>query len=289
MVVEVEFGTMDDANTVREEYADALVAADDRRTKSVRFDENDLTDREVDEVTAIAEAGRAERQAVGQVALTAHERRQIDFSKGRANVPHARSVKAIMTAEGVDDWIARYDPTLTVDEHREVAERAGREGGGQRLDEPRGGPRGDAERYLAGECDHAKDVCQHGDPEACEFLGEACDFSEEEIDRIMGVGDDPDPVAIADTDFTGAQLGALRRAWGGYYGAVRELDAALDTISEAERNATDAFAVINAIRADAGQAPIEPRRLEEIREVELSEVCETGERAPGQIVQAGSG
>ncbi|ELY60202.1 hypothetical protein C491_02850 [Natronococcus amylolyticus DSM 10524] len=38
-----------------------------------------------------------------------------------------------MLETGVDDWLAYYDHTLSVDEHREVAERAMRDEGGDRL------------------------------------------------------------------------------------------------------------------------------------------------------------
>lgn len=271
---QIEFAGLSDAREMREQHADALADTDDKRSKVVRFRENELADHDVEEIVAVAEAGRADREGAGQATLTDHERDRIDFSEGRANVPHARSVKALMHSEGVDDWVAYYDPTLTVDEHREVAERAARDERGQRLDEPEPGPAGDMERAVADRCDHARDHCKHGDPDACEFLGEACGFEEEQIATIMG--DDTEASTEAgETAFSGAQLGALRRAWDGYQGAIDDLEAALGAVERAEEHATDAFEAINAIRRDAGQEPIDPERLNEIRDLHMSEVCES--------------
>ena len=87
----------------------------------------------------------------------------------------------------------------------------------------------------------------------------------------MGIetGEDVEP----ETQFTGPQLATLNVSVGGYYGAVQEIERALDTITEAENHVQDAFTAINAIRAEAGQELIEPRRLNEIRRMSIVEVC----------------
>lgn len=56
------------------------------------------------------------------VPLSRFERRRIDFT--RTTVVHARWCKAAAYLCGCDDWVAWYDPTLTVGEHVEVYARA---------------------------------------------------------------------------------------------------------------------------------------------------------------------
>ena len=91
---------------------------DDRRmTWIVATDE---TPRDVLEVLRWREYERGTGPQYGQMGLSAVEKAQIDFD--RTNTFHARSVKAIAVGNGVDDWIAKYDHSLTVDEHREMFE-----------------------------------------------------------------------------------------------------------------------------------------------------------------------
>lgn len=219
MPVEAEFGSKTQADAFREEHTEHLAESDDRRLKTVA-----LTDDAPEWVADRAEAGELEGRAeteggYGQVALTDHERDQIDFSKGRANVPHARSVKAALTKQGVGDWLAHYDPTLTVDEHADDVAEHGKGGGGQRDRDPDDPDVLEEQRRQAAmaagtECNHAEDHCRHGDPEACEFLGEACGFNEDEIASIMGASEAA-PDASTD-DLPGPVYNALSGAWTGY-------------------------------------------------------------------------
>lgn len=226
----VEFGRKDAADAVREEYPDALCSDDDRRLKTVRFS-SDAPEHVVEEAQRQADQSRADRESgPGQADLTDHERERLDFSRGRANVLHARSVKAIATSEGVDDWTAHYDPTLTVDEHRGVMERAASEGGGRRLDAEtsataRAGEA--AAKAEAGECDHARGHCEHGDPEACEFLRERCGFDEADVEALVGA-DDGD-------DLPGRIHGARSQLWQQYQIGVANAKEAAAAINEINR------------------------------------------------------
>ena len=112
---------------------------------------------------------------------------------------------------------------------------------------------------MGEECDHAHDHCQHGDPDACEFLSEACDYDEDEVARIL---DDSD--ASDEREIEGEAAGAMARSWQGYKAGIARLERELDDALEAKRNAEQAAASINAIRADHGQDPIELERLEEL-------------------------
>lgn len=252
----ITFGAYDVASEVRDEHADHLDPSDDARTKTVTFD-SDAPDRILELAERAASESRAERESgAGQVALTSAERDRIDFSEGRASIPHARSVKAIMLNEGVDDWTAFYDPTLTVDEHREVAEQAAQDVRGERLDAEESATQKEARaaaRASAEECDHAEGFCKMGDPDACEFLREHCDVTEAEIDEIT---DDS-------TELGGAALGALRRSWGGYQGAIRQAEDATDPAERTAHldHARQASRAINAIRREHDQEPLTFDRL----------------------------
>jgi hypothetical protein len=192
---------------------------------------SDAPDHVIEDARRQADQSRAARESgPGQLDLTDHERDRIDFSKSRASVPHARSVKAIARDEGVDDWTAHYDTTLTVDEHRQVMEQAAQEGGGRRLDEEtsateRAGQA--AAQAEAGECDHARGHCEHGDPEACEFLKERCGFDDEDVDALVGA-DDGD-------DLPGRIHGARTQLWQQYRIGVANAKEAAAAINEINR------------------------------------------------------
>lgn len=107
-----------------------LADADDARTGTVVLKDN-TPERVVNKVAGeAAETREKEAEKFGQVPLTDEERKQIDFTE--TSVPAARSAKGIAAGEGVDDFLAHFDETLTVDENREVFKRAKREGGGTR-------------------------------------------------------------------------------------------------------------------------------------------------------------
>jgi hypothetical protein len=68
------------------------------------------------------------------LSLTDDERNRVDFSEEGVNVPKVRSIKGIAANEGVDDFLAFADLSLTVDENRTLLKRAKREERGQRMD-----------------------------------------------------------------------------------------------------------------------------------------------------------
>jgi hypothetical protein len=129
----VEFGRKDAADDAREQFAEYLCPDDDKRLKTVRFT-SDTPDEVLRQAHRQAEDSReVEASGPGQAELSETEKGRIDFSAGRANVPHAQAVTAIALDEGVTDWTAYYDAHLTVDEHMKLMAEAGREGGGPRL------------------------------------------------------------------------------------------------------------------------------------------------------------
>lgn len=89
-------------------------------------------EREQAQLEAMKSRGE-QNNSTGQVPLSDHEREEIDFSNARASVPHARAVKAIAREQGIDDWLAHYDPTPEVDEHRSTFEGL-TPSGGRRMD-----------------------------------------------------------------------------------------------------------------------------------------------------------
>ncbi|WP_436924969.1 hypothetical protein [Halosimplex amylolyticum] len=276
----IEFGTKTAADAIRDEYADHLCSDDDRRLKEVVF-ASDTPDHVIDQAHQQALDSRSEREGgSGQVPLSDHERGEIDFSEGRASVPHARSVKGIAADEGVSDWLAHYDPTLTVDEHREVMERAGREGGGRRREDSETATEkaGRAARRSQDEgCDHARGHCENGDPEACEFLTDACGYAKDEVSHLLDetgeetTTEQQELVRVGGGDFPEMEVspstaGALSRSWQGYRGAVSRLGTELADVREAVINARQAMQVINAIRERNGQDPLHPDRLHDLLE-----------------------
>jgi len=262
VATEIEFGTKATADSYREEHEEFLCSEDDARLKTVRFS-SDAPEWLIEQAQLEAMESRGEQNnSTGQVPLSDHERGDIDFSKTRASVPHARAVKAIAREQGIDDWLAHYDPALGVDEHRSTFEEI-TPSGGRRLDsheEREAQRRRDAARTAQGEqCDHARGHCENGDPDACEFLRDACGFDQDEIESFL----DPDEPKDADQEITGKAAGALSRSWGGYQAAVGRLDSALDEVHESWRHAQQAGKAINAIRGEHGQDPIHFEALEE--------------------------
>lgn len=266
MAIELEFPSRSEANSVRDEHPiDWFTKRYDRRHKTVEF--TDDADPDVVERLEIeAERGKAEREGgAGQPPLTDAEKSRIDFSKPNANVLHARSVKGIFTAKGISNWVDHYDGTLSVDEHRGIADRIKEEGhgGDARLDESESEQRRrrakSAEKGMGGQCDHARDHCENGDADACEFLGESCGFDDEEVEQLLEEPIDEDDIE----EITGKALGALKRAWGGYHGSIAELEECIESTVEAWNNAQQAARTINRVREGHGQEPLELENLQE--------------------------
>lgn len=275
----VEFGSKSAADAARETWDEHLCPDDDRRLKTVRF-VGDVPDDVLERAELEAAESLGERESgPGQAELTEHEKDRIDFSKGRANTMWARSIKAIAKNEGVDDWTAHIDPQLTVDEHREVMEQASRDDQGSRMDaeeSAREKAGRHSRRAQSNECDHAKGHCEHGDPEACEFLTETCGYDPDEVDQLLAdrEPDRPDPVHPDDRGIEGKTAGAYKRSLSGYKGAVATLRELIDAVREERQNAEQAWAAMATIRRENGRDVEEPEQLHELLEgfeKELSE------------------
>ena len=242
MNTEIDLERKQLADSYRDAYEEYLCSDDDRRLTTVTFS-SDTPEHVLEDARRAADEIRGEiEDTAGQIPLSDHEREQLDFSSPRVNVPHARSVKGIARDEGVDDWLAHYDPTLTVDEHRDVMQRAAREGGGRRLDSE------DSAEVRAGEavataqseeCDHARGHCEHGDPSACEFLRDVCGFDDQEISELMEADDEE--------DLPGRIQGARSQLWTRYQIGLA--------------NAKEAAAAINEINQQHGQDLVEFEEL----------------------------
>ena len=118
--VRFECRTLADAARIRERYVDCCVAADDGRSKTVIVS-GDALDSWLREMEQIANSKPP--MTYSQLPLSRSESRRIDFS--RTNTFHARSCKGIAAEHDVGDWLAYYDHTLTVDEHKEIYAHAG--------------------------------------------------------------------------------------------------------------------------------------------------------------------
>ncbi|WP_159900757.1 hypothetical protein [Salinirussus salinus] len=268
MSTKVEFGTRDAANSFRDEHEEHLCPVDDdRRRKTVALT-SDTPEAVVEKARRQAEQARAERtEGPGQIGLSDAEKDDLDFSE--TNIMHARSAKGIARGQGVDDWLAYYDPTLSVDEHREVYATAAKEGGGRRLDAEESATEKAGRAAAAAEseeCDHAAGHCANGDPDACEFIREQCGM---DPDRVLARRE-PEPPEIPEKpaavdggeEITGQAAGAMKRAWQGYHGAMAAVDDALAELREEWENAQQAGNAINEIRGDHGQPPLHFENLE---------------------------
>ena len=245
MTTEIEFGRRDVAESIREDHPDALAESDDRRLKTVTLAE-DAPEQVVQEARQSAAQDRGDQQSVKeQASLTAEEKRRLDFSKDGSSALKAQWVKGTLRAAGVKDWTAYYDPELTVDEHAGRAEEwKADQRGSERLDAEEDEDvtaarmARQAERGQSQQCNHARDECRYGDPEACEFLGEACGVPEDEVEAIVGADAQADPGG----ELSGKQLGALDRLWTTYRTGLAR--------------AREAAAGINEIRGQVDQDPL---------------------------------
>lgn len=199
--VEIEFGSRAAANAAREDLpAEALTDEYDRRHKTIEVRADLVDERTLDRVTGMAADSKAhEEQKAGQVALTREEKNRLDFTE--TTVVEARAAKGIFLAEGVDDWLAYYDPELTVDEQRDVAESAAQQGGGKRMDagESAVEKAARARRRSATELEeHAITGAKAGEEEAIETLVELGWSPSEARSLAEAAGDDRERAAILD-------------------------------------------------------------------------------------------
>lgn len=259
--VEVEFGSRDVANSVRDQNEDHLCPLDDRRKKTVAF-VRDTPEEVLDEARSAAAETRADKNvdSHGQVELTEREKNQIDFSD--VNIFHARTVKGIALDHGVKNWLDFYDPTLQADEHigiMEDAEAASRLDADELDSETVDEKISETQSVVdSEECDHAERGCEDGFEEACEFLEEECDVPQSRIDELLdeddfgdGVRDPDDPDLDADNLPLEVRV-ALKKAWTGYRAGRADAKGG-GSAAEARAYA----GIINSIRRAVGQEMIE--------------------------------
>lgn len=190
----VKFGQRQVANDVRNRLDGFLDEDDDRRSTTVKL-QGRVPDSLIQRVREeAADSREAEAQKSGQAGLSDRDRKEIDFSKDGVNVPFARSVKGIADSEGVEDWLQFADFSLTVDENRNVLERAGREERGARgrgrTDERTQLQKGkQAKRQRRQQAETAKQPAFEGDTDAVEFLREEERFEDNLFDvSLRGSG-----------------------------------------------------------------------------------------------------
>jgi len=263
----IEFGSMEAADRARNQYEEYRCPIDDdRRQKTVAF-VSDTPESLLQRIEAEATEGRATAtQRSNTAELTDRERDKIGdldgFDRTTTTMSWA-SAKGVFTREGLGDQfrdaigaLTDYDdPAEGAEQYVATYQERGQGGGSRDVGEEDITRRQRESRAAAREqeegCNHARDVCRNGDPQACEFLEEACGFDEEEVDEILGADDDPAD-APAD-EITGKAAGALSKSWAGYKGAIAEMGDALDQFKTAWENATDAAEAINGIRDRHGQ------------------------------------
>jgi hypothetical protein len=286
----VEFAEKSTADRYRDEYPEFICPVDDdARQRTVRFT-SDVPASVLEEAEAAATAGRAEagQPSLEQRELTRSEKRDLDFSRDGVSVIEARYLKGLGEEYGVNPF-QHVDLTEidAVEDARPILERAKRSGGAgrgggtaqyddgatERRERER---RANAERHEASRCDHARDKCRSGEPEACEILQERCGLSEDETTALLGkrekagsesdaTDSDSEPWVPVDkwSDLSGAERGAVSRAADGYHGAVQTMRAALADAEQAMQDAQAAAKALNGIRAGVDEGPVHFTALED--------------------------
>lgn len=193
----VDFGSRGAARQVRNnpQLRGFVAEGDDARSSTVRL-KSGTPESALNRIGNLAAESRQKDAAkAGQSELSRRERSKIDFSRQGVNVPKARSLKAIAEKEGVSDFLQFADLTLTVDENREVLERASREEKGSRglgrssEKDVTMRAAGAFDRQREEEVGHAKGPAFGGDPDAQALLRER-----------QGAGADVFDVSFSSTD-----------------------------------------------------------------------------------------
>lgn len=175
------------ANEIRDRLpADVLAATDDRRSAAVELEE-DAPESARQLVEGTAADMRQELEAgAGQEPLTEHERSRIDFTE--TTIPEARTAKATILDEGVEDWTTVWSEDLNPNnEAREAARREQQAGTvvGDRLDNDEGpDDRTTSFQETASEAEkQALRYAKEGDSDAREYLLEEQGWTETEIEQ----------------------------------------------------------------------------------------------------------
>lgn len=271
----IEFGSKPAADAAREEYETHLCSQDDRRLKTVRFS-SDTPESVLSRVRAHADADRHDadqRSTTASLSEATRERiKELDgFDNDTATVFNWESAKGVFAREGLTDQFRDHIGSLTdYDDPIEGAEivvdritatgdvSGGARDHGEEDERAKRKAVAAAERELSEGCDHARGHCRMGDPEACDHLRDACGFDEEEIETMLA--DEP---ADDGDEITGKHAGALSRSWKGYKGGIAALDQLLDRIEGEWDHAQQAARVINRVREQHGQDPLDFEELEE--------------------------
>ncbi|WP_254861730.1 hypothetical protein [Halovivax gelatinilyticus] len=192
-----EFAELDAANAIRDEIGNEhLAPTDDRRSTEIELAED--APRSISTMVAgNAADSRASASGSGQVPLTRAERDSIDFS--RTSIMHARSAKAVLLDEGIDDWSALYDHRVSPEAHSEIAA-ANRESiSGDRLDADDTQEATDERVAQLVEAEgrmerRAREACEEGHGEACDEL-RRIGWTDDEIDALERYSDDAEDFA----------------------------------------------------------------------------------------------
>jgi hypothetical protein len=167
-----------------------LSDTDDGREKTLRVDKSELDDDTLRLIEGKAAVSRddARGDMHGQASLTDAEKKRLDFTE--TTVPEARTAKASLLAEGVSDWTAHFDPTLTTSEMADRA-RSTQASGGERLDSAdtqRARDRQGADMFRQVQSQRgkrAREGCEEGFDEACDQLVEEHGFSRAEAEALV--------------------------------------------------------------------------------------------------------
>ena len=292
MTERVEFGSLEAANRARDDHAEYVCPVDDDRRQTTVAFVSDTPESTLQMIEADAAADKAAAESTSEMAdLSDRERERIKDADGfgdGVSIFNWQSAKGSFQREGLteefhdaignlsdgDDPIERAEAYLAEYQQQSGPGGSAIGGGSGQQDEGttaeqqrRSEQRAAAIEQTEG-CNHAEGACRHGEPEACEFLTDACGYDEDEVDDILGVDATDDEEAKGGDggdeprEIEGKAAGALARSWGGYRGAIAELDAALEAVREEWSNATDAAEAINAIRGDHNQEPMHFEALE---------------------------
>jgi len=184
----VGFDEREMANNWRDKTPDyALTEEFDRRHKTVAVYPDLMDETLYNDMTNAAMRSRAESEVrYGQTPLNSHEVKRIrekkHYTPGKDRFK-ARSVKAVAAAKGVTDWTARFEPNLTVGEHigkfESVTDGMSDEEHYDEHGEVARGSRSAVSEHQRAR--HAKKACKDGRVEACEYLLERGEATEDDI------------------------------------------------------------------------------------------------------------
>ena len=299
-LLRVEFGGRPAAKKAREEYAEHVAEEDDRRFKTVVFEDAGLSPTTVDAIKADADEGLAASETRSHSEpLTDRERKKIKEAGGfsqTVTTANWRSAKGTFTANGMGDRFRDAigsltdgdDPAELAQSWIEQAKQGGNDGDSRAVS---GGARDDGEQdiidrqrqqaaaqvVMSEEYANARRWCKKGDEDACDALVEEFDISREEAMKMLGMStDEPDTsetteqtelVTVGgDGDFpemqiTKAAAGALRDSWTSYKAATGAIEDAIETLREEVGRGRRSMNAINAIREAGGQDDIEAEKL----------------------------